>query len=679
MGLLTAGAATLFYCEQKDDEPILCINEVCGYNFSIASDEEGNYSDYIEICNLSDEDIYTDYYLSDSKKDLKKIKLETPIAPREHRVIWLSGDEAPFNIDKNGETVYLSTEGGRVVDAVAVPLLPYNVSFSREKDGTGDFETLTGTPGETNDEALFVETEHINEPEFSIDDGFYEEGTKLKLSAGLFDNVYYTDDGSEPTENSKKYRAPITLSAASSKDNIYANEIMYPIYEAPNYKIDKANVIKAIAVNKITGKKSSVVSHVYFVGFENKPHYKDVEIMSLVTDPGNLFDHDRGIYTLGKKYDEYKKLGGFENLPDDEIPPSFVDENGEEVHRLEYTNSSYMGREWERPATMTMFDKDRKISDKKDIGIRIAGESTRFVFQKSLNLFVRDVYSDEGSFSCGFYDGEKKMRLRKGDGRIVFQEAFLHSVLDNVGIANNASRPCVLFLNGEYWGIYTLREQYDEEYFANHMGITPEDLYVVKNNVAEFGGEIAEGDHHRSIEELVYYDLTDPKQYSLVESSINIDNMIDYFCALLFFNDEDIDPDHNQLLYKEKGGKWNWAAYDLDVTCSDPTFDTISYYRDKGENMFLPGCMYEREGFKEQFKEEMNRLLENELSYDNLHEQLMEYDHIYRKQNIETIRRFENPDYSEADYEKDLSELDDFLKERGAYISEYLEEDFVLY
>ena len=95
--------------------------------------------------------------------------------------------------------------------------------------------------------------------------------------------------------------------------------------------------------------------------------------------------------------------------------------------------------------------------------------------------------------------------------------------------------------------------------------------------------------------------------------------------------------------------------------------------------MFLPGCMYESEGFKDRFRDRMSILLENELSYKNLHELLMEYDHIYRKQNIETYRRFEDPNYSEADYEKDLMKLDDFLKERGAYIKEYLEEDLVQY
>ena len=682
MGLLTASAATLFYCEQKDDDPALSINEICGSNFSVAADENGEYSDYIEIYNSSDQEIVEDYYLSDSKKKLKKLKIATPIAPGEYRIIWLSGEHAPFNVDKQGETIYLSTGSGRVIDAIAMPLLPYDVSFARNSDGVGEFAPFTGTPGQSNKSAESVEVRHIKSPEFSLEDGFYEEGIELKLSAGLFDSIYYTDDGSEPTEKSMQYKKPIKLYDASTKNNIYANEIMYPTYEAPNYKVDKANVIKAIAVNKITGEKSEVVNHVYFVGFDKKPQYDNVEIMSLVFDPDSLFGYDKGIYAMGKKYDEYKKLGGFTDFPEEEVPGYFIDENGEQIDRFYYTNSSYEGREWERRGTMTFFrdDADRSLLDKKDIGVRIAGESTRFVYQKSLNLFTRSIYSEDSSFNCGFYDGEKKIRLRKGDGRIIYKEAFLHSVLEDMGIAGWESRPCVLFLNGEYWGLYTLREQYEAKYFEHHFGIPQSNLYVVKNTDAEYGGFVAERDYAASIEGLAYYDLSDDEKYDLVDSSVDLDNMVDYYSALLFFNDVDIDPDHNQLLYKEaKDGKWKWAAYDLDVTCEVPEFDTVLYYREMGEKMYLPGGLYAREGFKDKFRARVKELTDTELSYESLHAKLMEWDGVYREQNIETIRRFEDSSYSEEDYEKDLAELDNFFKERGEYIKGYLEEDMANY
>ena len=680
MGLLTASAAILFYCEQKDDDPFPVINEVCGNNFSVAADPNGDYSDYIEIYNPYDKDIDTDYYLSDSKKNLKKIKLDTPIAPGEYRIVWLSGGgDAPFNISKNGETLYLSTEGGRVVDAVAMPLLPYDVSFARVKDGADKFDTMTGTPGVSNDEAVFVDTELISEPKFSLEDGFYEEGTKLSLSSDLFTDIYYTEDGSEPTEGSKRYRTSIVLTDASADENIYANEIMYPTYKPPTYKVDKARVIKAVAINKITGEKSKVVSHVYFTGFEDKKEYEGVQIMSLVLDPEDLFGYDRGIYTLGKKYDEYKELGGFTDLPDDEVPGSFLDTDGTDVYRLHFTNSEYRGREWERPAVMTYFDENRDLLDRNDIGVRISGESTRFVFQKSLNLFARDIYSDESSFAGGFYEGEKKMRLRRGDNSMLYQEAFIHSVLEDMGIAAWKSRPCALFLNGEYWGVYTLREQYDADYFYEYYDIMPEDLNVIKNCAAEYGGNEAEEAYKKAIQELAYYNLSDDEIYSFVDGSIDLDNMIDYFCGLIFFDDEDIDPEHNQLLYRENTGRWKWAAYDLDVTCGDPEANTIEYYRGKGDDMYLPGCLYERAGFKDKLMSRMKELLATTLSYEELHKRIMEWDAIYRRQNIETIRRFDDPNYSEADHEKSLQSLDDYFKKRGDNVLAFLEEDLALY
>ena len=680
MGLLTASAATLFYCEQKDDEPFLVINEVCGNNFSIAEDPNGDYSDYIEIYNASDKDIDKDYYLSDSKKHLDKIKVEAPIKAGEYRVIWLpGGGSAPFNVDKNGETLYLSTNGGRVIDAVAIPLLPYDVSFARDVDGMGKFETCSGTPGGSNNEAAPVNLALIDEPEFSLEDGFYPEGTKLRLSTGFLTDIYYTDDGSEPTEQSKKYKGAIELRDASERDNIYANEVMYPTYKAPNFKVDKACVIKAIAVNKFTGARSKVASHVYFAGFEDKKEYEGVEIMSLVLDPQDLFGYEEGIYTMGRRYDEYKEMGGFVGLPDEEIPDNFEDGEGNCFYRLNFTNSEYKGRQWEKPAVMTMFNDKHELLDRNDIGIRISGESTRFVFQKSLNLFARDVYSDESSFAGGFYEGEEKIRLRKGDNDVLFQEAMLHSVLHDMGIATWDSKPCVLFLNGEYWGVYTLREQYEDDYFLEHYGIAPEKLDVIKNGTAEYGGEEAEDDYVLAIQQLAYYDMTDDELYAAVEDSIDLDNMVDYFCALIFFNDEDIDPEHNQLLYRERGGKWKWAAYDLDVTCEDSEMDTISYYREKGFEMYLPGNLYVRDGFKDKLRARMTELLDTTFSYEELHARLMEWDAIYREQDIETVRRFEMPDYSEADYERDLNKIDEFFKERGNNVQRILEQDLTFF
>ena len=91
--------------------------------------------------------------------------------------------------------------------------------------------------------------------------------------------------------------------------------------------------------------------------------------------------------------------------------------------------------------------------------------------------------------------------------------------------------------------------------------------------------------------------------------------------------------------------------------------------------MFMPGFFYERPGFKELFYNRMVELTENELSYEHLSKKLSEWDKVYREQNIETVRRFEEDDYSEEEYEKDLAALDSFFKNRKENVLKMLEKD----
>ena len=683
-GLLAVSAATLFCCGLVKDSRTVVINEVCADNFSAYRNDAGEYTDYVELYNMSDSEV-SGLYISDSRKDLKKFRIEEAIPSNGFFVASISKDaENGFGISKDGETIYLSDEDGNMLDAVTLPRLMYDVTYSREEDGKGKFASLSATPGEANSGASHIDTYSIEGPVFSIEDGFYDEGTKLKISSSPWVNIFYTDDGSVPDENSQKYKGEITLTDASAKENVYANEIMYPTYNPPGYKIDKANVISAVAINKLTGKKSKVVTHTYFVGYDKKEKYKDKQIMSLVFDPADLFDHDRGIYTLGKKYDEYKELGGFTDLPEDEVPGSFTDDNGEVYYRSYFTNSEFSGKEWERKAHMTAFDSGHKDFFSQDIGVRISGESTRFVYQKALNLFARDIYDGQKNFAKSFVcNNEKKVRLRKGDGRIIYQEPFIQSVIGETGIPFQDSVPEVVFINGEYWGIYNLREQYDDNYFAERYGIPKDVLWTEKNSSVECGDSQTDENYKALYDVMMNGDMSDDAVYSQVESEIDINNMIDYYCMLLFFNDTDIDGEHNRFMFRSKepgygdygDGKWRFAAYDLDITCEDVEADTVSYYRELDEKMFMPGFFYERPGFKELFYNRMVELTENELSYEHLSKKLAEWDKIYREQNIETVRRFEEDGYSEKEYEKDFEALDSFFKNRKEYVLKMLEKD----
>jgi len=386
---------------------------------------------------------------------------------------------------------------------------------------------------------------------------------------------------------------------------------------------------------------------------------------------------------MGKKYDEFKAMGGYENLPDEEVPVSIVDANGVGHYRYEFTNAFYSGRESEKEAQMSVFDAGHEFVYTQNVGVRIAGESTRYLYQKSMNLYARDIYDGSDTFTNGFFaDNERKVRLRRSDNRIWFKEPMMHKMLGELGILYQDSQMQAVFINGEYWGAYNLRQQYDANYFFDQLRLSESDLWLIQNNEAEYGGDDALSSYNYLVDFITYSDASEGEIYDMICQMVDIDNLIDYYCALLYFDDGDIEPRHNQVLWRsaadlgtdELDGKWRWVVYDLDVTCEDPENNTFDYFR-ASEGLYLPGYLYANEEFNEKFYNRMLELMDTTFSYEHMHEYLVQYDKEYRQQNIASVRRFEGIDYTEADYEKDLNRLDDFFKRRPEIFREYLEQD----
>ena len=111
---------------------------------------------------------------------------------------------------------------------------------------------------------------------------------------------------SDPTTASERYTGPITVQDMTSQPNKYSARTDITAYTdilAPDEGVLKAAVVRAIAVDS-QGRTSSIATKTYFVGSTNVDKYKNMKVISLVTDPSNLFDYEKGIYVTGKVYEE---------------------------------------------------------------------------------------------------------------------------------------------------------------------------------------------------------------------------------------------------------------------------------------------------------------------------------------------------------------------------------------
>ena len=172
---LPARAAYEFYTLAVSGD--LVINEFLASNDSTAADQDGEYDDWIELYNNTDDVIsLAGYFMSDDGNDLTQWAFpDTVIAANGYLIIWADNDveqgglHANFKLSASGESIYLVNSGGNVIDEIIFDEQTSDISFGRYPNGTGDFMEMT--PSFTNENLSSqtgIEDSHSNQLRFFV-------------------------------------------------------------------------------------------------------------------------------------------------------------------------------------------------------------------------------------------------------------------------------------------------------------------------------------------------------------------------------------------------------------------------------------------------------------------------------------------------------------------------------
>ncbi len=491
------------------------INEVMSSNDTTIYDEDDDASDWIELYNRSSVPVnLKGCFLSDDSLNIQKWQFgDAGIKPGEYLIVFASDKDTfmnywhtNFKISASGEGIIFSDSDGVIIDQVDVPASLTDVSYARLSDGSLPWIFQVPSPGSGNTGKTFKD--YSDSVFVSLQGGFYSSAVSVELSADS-GNIYYTLDGSDPDSNSSKYSGPINIS--------------------------KTTVLKTLSI-KADHLPSPTVYESYFINEET-----DLPVISLISDPYNLFDYNYGIYADGPGW-----------TPD---PPNY---------------GANFWMDWERPAHVQFFDDDKNPGFSEDCGIAMNGAWTRANPQKSFSVKFKDPYnasSLEYPLFPGFYVKTFKSFILRNSGNDFYythiRDAMMQTLIKDLNIDYLEYRPAAAYINGEYWGIYNIREKISEHYIANRYGIDPDNVDMLEGNMQVINGDSS--DYCELIDYITNNDMSTNEAFDYVNTKIDLDNCLLYFAAEVYYNNQDW-PSSNIKYWRERAenGKWRWILYDLD-------------------------------------------------------------------------------------------------------------------
>lgn len=527
-------------------------------------------------------------------------------------------------------------------------------------------------------------------PVFSAESGAYPEaGISVTLSAPEGYKIYYTTDCSVPSETSRLYTAAIPVKSPSpgphdlsAPDN--AAQQFYGKYQIlQDASLPSAFVLRAIAVAP-DGTQGEVVTKTYFTGMSLTERFGNTPVLSIVTAAENLLDPVSGIMVKGEVWDRWLATPEAKTIL--------------EEGRVWETEANYTqrGSSWERPAELSFFDGSNRPAFQESIGLRIRGHVSRSFSQKSFNVYFRSVYgtaslhyplfpenADLNGKPIMDYDFFTLRDGGNGFARFVCRDAFLQELLAGRAFARQAERAAVVFLNGEYWGVYSLCEKYGESYFREHCpGIQKDNVVIIKEGELDEGVE-ADLLLYRELMEYAGQDLSDPRVWEEFTQLVDLESLADYFAAQIYIGNLDWREDKNIRLWRTRtpehvnafdDGRWRFLLYDTEYSSAiyRASNTDVSYnsFQAALENHTLFAAAMRNTQFQELFLKTIRELAREELSPERAKALLETCDARWQPLMTDHYKRFGD---SSKSWARDMEGIRNYFDMRRDIIIGYVE------
>ncbi len=421
-----------------------------------------------------------------------------------------------FNLNSSGEVLTLKDNLGNTLETDTIGTMVMNDSRGRRPDGAASWCLFDATTPDTTNNTSACYADYSPSPAFSLGPGFYNGTQMLSLSSGS-GVVRWTNNGKDPTSSSPLYTTPIS--------------------------IDSTQVIRARVFPTVpTGLPGPILTRTYFIN-ENIT----LPVVSLTSDPFNLFDWNYGIYVMGP------------NANTAQVPY--------------YGANFWQG--WERPGHIEFFDETNKFRFNSSSGLSIQGNFSKAWPQRGFSVKMKDDYNAVPVVYKLFPDKNsttyKTFNIRNAGSdwnNCHFRDRFNQKTVQSTHIDIMDGRPCVLFINGKYWGVYELREKEDKYYIENNSKAKKDSI-----DFLEFDGSVIEGSNQGFLDMDNFIsgsNMALQQNYDSAKNMLDIKNFCDYFITETYIINVDwLGTYTNNIKFWRPinpVGKWRYMLWDTDLS-----------------------------------------------------------------------------------------------------------------
>ena len=547
----TEAGCSAFRASLKVKGPLI-ISEVMPSNAKYLMQSDGEYYDWIEVKNISDSDVrLSKYALSDDSEKLHKFTLpDVTLEPGECYIIICSG-----NTELTGKYVHAPFTVSREEGWVYLSLV--------SESGVSDYVRIYDVPYQASVGRVDGEngTYYFTTPTPGTSNGSGVEFISATPQILTADGVYNDVES-----------VVVTLNGEGTL--YYTTDGSYPTKDSREYSgpitLKKTTALRVASYEK--GKlRSDIVTAVYII---NENH--TLPVVSIVAPPETLFGNS-GIYTNYKQDREVR-------------------------------------------CNLKLFETDGN-SFTIDGGVKMHGHTGLEAPKKSFKVNFRGRYGQEyltypvyGEGGPEVYDS---LIIRAGQDypTAIFRDELFTSLAREMGgdVLAQRDKFSILYVNGEYYGIYCIKEAWTELMYANNKGGSPDNVEIVQAPV---------GASHEIYQLFKYcrtYDLSKDENYEYVASQVDIDSLIDWMIIEGYSTNGDVQQNLRYVRSADTGWKWQFCLYDLDWSFYyHNAFKHVLSPHQEWQHLTLTRNIMKNAQFREKFLARCSELMGTTLSNEHV-------------------------------------------------------------